>query len=262
MGKPVSADAVPEKPFPLIDEFGQFKHREWPGKTHSVEEMRARKDEEAKLLASSSRPASWDRFGGWKDGPQLEATGWFRTAKHDGKWHLVDPDGRLFFSLGIDGVGIGNATIINERERWFEKLPPDDAANREFYMSWKVMMPTDHFFGKNSRAFNFHKHNLVQKYGGTGGRPSSKLPSSVFPPGASIRSATGPIAEICALQKAPYVSFLKASAPPIEGLSGYWGKFDDVFHPDFKDKLRRQTTAKQIAADQRRPLVHRLLRGQ
>ena len=89
---------------------------------------------------STAPPAAWDRFGGWKDGPQLDATGWFRTAKHDGKWQLVDPDGRLFFSLGIDGVGFGDATIIDERKHWFEKLPPDDAANREFYMSWKVTM--------------------------------------------------------------------------------------------------------------------------
>ena len=247
-GKPVTADAVPEKPFPLIDEFGQFKHREWPGKTHSVEEMHARKDEEAKHLASSSRPASWDRFGGWNDSPQLEGTGWFRTAKHDGRWQLVDPDGRLFFSLGIDGVGIGNATIISEREHWFEKLPPDDAANREFYMTWKVTMPKDHFFGKNSRAFNFHRHNLALKYGPDWKRAFVETSVARLPAWGINTIGNWSDPEICALQKAPYVSFLKGSAPPIEGSSGYWGKFDDLFHADFKEKLRRQTTAKPIAA--------------
>ena len=246
-GKPVTAEAVPENPFPLIDEFGQFKRRDWPGKTHSVEEMHTRKDEEAKQLASSSRPAAWDRFGGCKDGPQLEATGWFRTAKQDGKWQLVDPDGRLFFSLGIDGVGIGNATIINERERWFEKLPPDDAANREFYMSWKVTMPKDHYFGKNSRAFNFHKHNLAQKYGADWKRAIVESSAARLPAWGVNTIGNWSDAEICALQKVPYVSFLKASAPPIEGSSGYWGKFDDVFHPDFKEKLLQRTTAKPIA---------------
>ena len=45
-----------------------------------------------------------DRFGGWADGPKLNATGAFRTEKLNGKWWLVDPDGRLFFSLGVQAV--------------------------------------------------------------------------------------------------------------------------------------------------------------
>ncbi|MEO6739358.1 MAG: hypothetical protein ABIP20_03840, partial [Chthoniobacteraceae bacterium] len=36
-GTPRVVDAAPEKVFPLIDEFGQFKHRDWPGKTHSLD---------------------------------------------------------------------------------------------------------------------------------------------------------------------------------------------------------------------------------
>ena len=60
-------------------------------------------------------------------------------------------------------------------------------------------------------------------------------------------------AAVCALQKSPYVTFLKASAPPIEGSTGYWGKFDDVFHPDFKDKLRQRRHRKQIAATKEDP---------
>ncbi len=101
----------PEQVFPLIDQFGQFKHKDWPGKTHSLEELRQQAVDEAEWLASTPPPASWNKYGGWKDGPQLEATGWFRTAKHEGKWHLVDPDGKLFFSLGIDGVAFKHGTI-------------------------------------------------------------------------------------------------------------------------------------------------------
>ena len=43
-------------------------------------------------------------FGGWTGGPQLEATGAFRTARHGGRWTLVDPEGRLFFSIGSQNI--------------------------------------------------------------------------------------------------------------------------------------------------------------
>ena len=56
------------------------------------------------VAALSSPAVTLDRFGGWADGPKLNATGAFRTEKLDSKWWLVDPDGRLFFSLGVQAV--------------------------------------------------------------------------------------------------------------------------------------------------------------
>ncbi|MEI3004161.1 MAG: hypothetical protein V8T87_06005 [Victivallales bacterium] len=37
-----------------------------------------------------------------KNGPKLKATGYFRVLRYQGKWWLVDPEGRLFWSTGID----------------------------------------------------------------------------------------------------------------------------------------------------------------
>ena len=90
--------------FPFIDRYGQFRHAEWPEKVHSDADLRADLARERADLAASPRPASWDRFGGWRDGPQLKATGNFRTEKVDGTWWLVTPEGHLFFSTGIDVV--------------------------------------------------------------------------------------------------------------------------------------------------------------
>lgn len=56
------------------------------------------------LAAATAYAAGFDRFGGWADGPALKATGAFRTEKVDGRWWLVDPDGHLFFSLGVQAV--------------------------------------------------------------------------------------------------------------------------------------------------------------
>jgi hypothetical protein len=76
---------------PFVDAFGQYRHHDWPGKVHSVDDMlQARETEEADLAAHPS-PSQWNRYGGWTGGPQLEATGRFHPMKHEGKWWLVDP---------------------------------------------------------------------------------------------------------------------------------------------------------------------------
>ncbi|MFQ6131713.1 MAG: hypothetical protein ACE5R4_06730 [Armatimonadota bacterium] len=43
------------------------------------------------------------RYGGWK-ARRAEATGFFRTVKLDGRWWLVDPEGYLFISVGVNSV--------------------------------------------------------------------------------------------------------------------------------------------------------------
>jgi hypothetical protein len=87
---------------PFVDKFGQFAHGNWKYKVRSYDELRADLAEESADLAES--PASWDEYGGWADGPQLQATGHFRTEKVDGKWWLVTPSGRLFYSVGINVI--------------------------------------------------------------------------------------------------------------------------------------------------------------
>lgn len=247
-GKPQSPDPIPEKPFPLIDEFGQFKHRDWPGKTHSLAEMKNRREEEARALASRSAPASWNRFGGWKNGPQLEATGWFRTAKHESKWYLVDPDGRLFFSLGIDCVNWGNPTSLDDRRHWFESLPPDAPAHRAFYGDYKTHMEKDYYFNRKVRTFNFHQYNVMRKYGGDWERSFAETCAARLPVWGVNTIGNWSASFIYSQRKVPYVAFVSTSAPPIEGSSGYWGKFHDVFHPDFKSKLRQRLSWENFAS--------------
>ncbi len=64
-------------------------------------------------------PKDWNQYGGWTSGPQLEATGHFRTQKVDGKWWLVDPAGRLFWSQGVTGVRLSQTTSTRRREHYF-----------------------------------------------------------------------------------------------------------------------------------------------
>lgn len=117
---------IPEdKFFPFIDKFGQYTHQEWPDKIHSVSDLKAKHQQELKELSAAKRPASWNRYGGWKNGPQLKATGNFRVEKYQGKWYFVDPDGKLFFSHGIDVLyPHTDATSTKDHEKWFESKIP------------------------------------------------------------------------------------------------------------------------------------------
>lgn len=68
----------------------------------------------------------------WNDAPKQRATGWFRTQKVDGRWWLVTPDGRLFFSTGIDGIGPGGQRLpLQHRCREARaRAGPDDSRRR------------------------------------------------------------------------------------------------------------------------------------
>ena len=50
--------------------------------TLGCEVLRSRAAEE-KELSAATRPGEWNEYGGWRNGPQLEATGHFRVEKYD-----------------------------------------------------------------------------------------------------------------------------------------------------------------------------------
>ena len=102
-GVPDYSRKIPDAAYcPFVDAYGQFIHEAWPEKVK--DDNAFANDLATETAALRSAPASWDEYGGWKDGPQLTATGSFRAEKVDGKWYLVTPSGHLFFSLGIDVI--------------------------------------------------------------------------------------------------------------------------------------------------------------
>jgi hypothetical protein len=42
----------------------------------------------------------------------MKATGFFRTAKREGKWWLVMPGGNLFLSFGVNSVTTADTSLI------------------------------------------------------------------------------------------------------------------------------------------------------
>jgi len=60
----------------------------------------------AAVPAFGGEPAEeLDRYGGWRQ-TRSAATGWFRTWRSGGRWWLVDPSGRPFLSIGVNGVSL------------------------------------------------------------------------------------------------------------------------------------------------------------
>jgi hypothetical protein len=44
----------------------------------------------------------------------FRATGYFRTARWNGRWWLVTPEGHGSFSIGIDAIAPSGATYVRE----------------------------------------------------------------------------------------------------------------------------------------------------
>lgn len=133
----------------IIDRYGQYSREDWPGKVKSDGDFAAQLAAEDRDLAKV--PTGRDKFGGWADGPRLEATGFFRVAKHDGKWAFVDPEGRLFLSVGPTTVSAAAPTTFVGREDMFSALPANDPALAPFL---------------SDKGLDFLSANLQKKYGG------------------------------------------------------------------------------------------------
>ncbi|WP_043316972.1 beta-galactosidase [Microbulbifer sp. HZ11] len=111
----------------LLDKYGQNAKVDYEGKIHSDEELKKVVEEE--LASLSGKPnADRSKFSGWKSGPQLEATGYFRTEKFNGKWAIVDPEGYLYFSTGIDIIRLSNSSTITGYD-YDQKLIPKRSAD-------------------------------------------------------------------------------------------------------------------------------------
>ena len=141
-GEPDVARQVPSDYFPFIDEYGQYRHLDWPEKVHADSQLRERLVSEREENVRAGSPAEWDEFGGWAAGPQLQATGSFRVERVDGKWYFVTPSGHLFWSFGIDVLQTSSDAVDGRRHpEWFAGAMPADG------------------------RYDFNRMNLRRKYG-------------------------------------------------------------------------------------------------
>ena len=236
---------------PFTDRFGQFKHAEWLGKVHSDMELDAAAAEEAKWLAAHSEGpcGTVDKWGGWSAGPKLESTGFFRTQKVNGKWWLVDPDGRLFWSHGVDCVGLGGGgTPITGRESYFEWLPKK--SNSAFGRFWgEQTWPGAHgYYAQTNHVpfetFDFAAANRVRKYGKAGQAQLIDLTHRRLKAWGLNTIGNWSDPRIYETKRTPYTLCLSTDGTPRRAKSkGWWGPLPDPENPDFDRILRARAKA-------------------
>jgi len=181
------SDEMPEEfPIPdikLVDEFGQWKRKDWPSKIYSFSQL---KDALQKHEGDANYPfVNWNKWGGDKTRKLTEGTGFFRTYKDSaGRWHLVDPDGCDYFSVGPCGVNPGDECRIDHFEKLCDYLPDVDGPEfKDFYRIGERQrakyMPKDYaktifFTGINLKRVygnNWYEkweeltYNILKKYG-------------------------------------------------------------------------------------------------
>ena len=247
---------------PCIDRFGQFKHRDWPGKTHSEAELKASADEEEKDLVAHPGPNDRNRFGGWTAGPQLRATGRFRTEKVDGKWWLVDPEGRLFWSFGAVRVSASSAlTPLNgnprtprcggpmpDRDCLFEGLPAAGDPLAQFYETSDALLLPFYLARGETRRYDHSAANLYRKYGADWfARFADSCHRRLRSWGANTIANSSDL-RICLQDRTPYAERVEALSRPIAGSWGTWFKFRDPFDPSFSAGVTKALEAHGRAA--------------
>ncbi|MGD0088690.1 MAG: sugar-binding protein [Planctomycetota bacterium] len=155
----------------LVDEFGQDAQSDWPGKVKKIEELKADVESEKAYYAGFKAP-QLDSFGGLPGSGAklgLKKTGFFHVERSAAvpaapagetpavRWHLVDPEGNLFFHLGVCSFGPSeDYTYVKGRERVYAWLPPYEG---EFHAAFHPQP----FWSRDS--FSFYLANVIRKYG-------------------------------------------------------------------------------------------------
>jgi len=229
--------------FPFIDTFGQYLHKDWPGKTHSLDDFAARREQEAKDLAAHPGPKDWDKYGGSLTAPALKATGFFRAEKAGGKWWLVDPDGRLFFSNGIDCVRSQEGTPIDNRENWFADFPGKLPEFADFLTRGRARPGQND--GRPPQMFCFNRANLLRKYGPDWHALSSKIAHERLRSWGLNTIGNWSDESTFLMRLTPYTDSIgsRGSKMIIAGQDSY-ARFPDAFDASFADALRQSMEAK------------------
>ncbi|MDO4628401.1 MAG: beta-galactosidase [Planctomycetia bacterium] len=234
--------------FPFIDRYGQFKHKEWPGKIHTDAELQCARETEEEDLRKNPGPKDWDEFGGWEAGPKLTATGKFRTEKIDGKWWLVTPTGHLYWSHGPVRINASSAvTPLDGRKHYFAELPEESSPLAEFYHTNDAVLKGLYDVRGIQETYDFSSANAFRKYGGAdwwekyadmAHRRLRSWGMNTIANSSDVRIALQnrtPFCDRLSMEKAPYLEGSVAEAA--------WWPFSDPFHPKFREEIKNQILA-------------------
>lgn len=204
----------------LLDELGQSTLHDWLTKSHTTEEVTTRLKTQLAAATSHQFPQGWSRWGGWM-GKQLEATGFFHVTKTDGRWWLVDPQGYIFWSSGLDCVGVDTAANYGGLEDALTWLPERKGPFQAIFSGRHGSSPHINYLAANFiRAFGDKWHDRWMEI------TIGELHRLGFNTVANWSEWN-----IAREAGFPYTRPLSLN---YENLPLIYRDFPDVFHPDFK----------------------------
>jgi len=230
---PPSEEELTKGFVPYMDRFGQARHDDWEGKIQSVADLKTAARLEGDSLIALSRPRDWNMYGGWAAGPQLEATGHFRTHKMGEAWWLVDPLGNLFWSAGITGVSVntrpshgGSKTPgLNEI---LAGIPKDEPQANELP---GIVLP----------GWAPYLANLYRKYGSDWkgvGVERAHLRMAAWGFNTLGNWSSG---DVISAGKTPYVQAVHYERPSLRaGRTNFQANFPDIYDPEFTRNLNHR----------------------
>ncbi len=232
--------------FPFIDKYGQFKHKDWPGKTHCDTDFKKAIKKEEKYISAHPGPDNRSRYGGWTKGPRLAATGHFRVEKLDGKWWLVDPEGYLFWSHGVVRVTPScGITPLDKRRYYFEDLPKENSELGKFYFTHDALLKPYYTARDIDSTYDYSSANIYRKYGEGYLTKFAKMAHKRLKSWGLNTLANSSDKEICMMDLTPYIERIEIHSRPIEGTKGAWWHFMDPFDPSFEAVERQRLKERQ-----------------
>jgi hypothetical protein len=163
----------------------------------------------------------------------------FHLQQLRGKWWLVDPDGHLFLSFGVNTVTPGVPVFTSNRETMFEWLPNKDEPLGKYYGKGKSMAGGSVVEGP---TYDFLAANLERKYG------PDFLPAWRQTALARLRSwgfnTLGKTCEAGLYRSGsmPYIPIVQFSGSYAHVSAGHdtWGPMHDPFAPAFRTAVAAQ----------------------
>ena len=235
----------------IVDPLGQFARDNWPGKMKNAAELATRRSAEEAAIAAHPRLPERDEFGGWSAGPELQASGFFRAAKRDGKWWLVTPSGHLFLSFGANSINTTEGdTITQGREHMFQWLPAAGDSLASHYSEnrdWEALgLKIKYNMG---RSFNFYAANLERKYGKNWYAAWQAATLTRLPAWGMNTIGNWSDTRLYAAKKLPYTVTIdpwpavtgdqKSQFAEVASGNDYWKRMADPFDPRYAEALDR-----------------------
>ena len=203
----------------LLDELGQSALHDWQGKTRCADALIARLEAQLATAAEQTVPEGFSHWGGWP-ARQVEATGFFHTHNDGERWWLVDPDGYLFWSSGLDCVRFSIESAHEGLEDGLLWLPEPESEYAAVHGA------------PERKSLNYLEANFIRAFGAEAAAENwatialSQLRALGFNTVANWSDW-----EI-AQGRVPYTRPMDAR--PLQALPAVYRDFPDVYHPDFE----------------------------